>query len=209
MLRQSLSPLRAQAIWMKLFVTIIVVATLSVGGFFLWKQWDQKRAAAPDAKVISTSPVEERDISFAITAAGEIGPADQVSVRPEINGKITELPVDIGDSVKKGQLLCRLDDTDLQTEKDSQLSQMAGAKLQIEEAKLRVAKTQREFDRAKQLFDAKLIAQEVFDNARTDHQIAQNQLEIAKNNLDRSEKSLRIVAHRGRQAVEDAHSCAV
>jgi HlyD family secretion protein len=178
---------------MKLLVTIIVVAALSVGGFFVWKQWDQKRAAAPDAKPVSTSPVEERDISFAITAAGEIGPAEQVSVRPEINGKITELPVDIGDKVKRGQLLCRLDDTDLQTERESQLSQIAGAKLQIEEARLRVEKTQREYDRFKQLLDAKLIAQEVFDNARTDHDIAKNQLDIAKNTLDRAEKSLRIV----------------
>ncbi len=178
---------------MKLFVTIIVIAALAVGGFFIWKQWDAKRSAAPQSRVVSTAPVEERDISFAITAAGEIGPADQVSVRPEINGKIAELPVDIGDRVKKGQLLCRLDDTDLQSERDSQLSQMAGAKLQIEEASLKVEKTEREFKRNKQLLDGQLVAEEIFDNAKTENQLAKNQVEIARNALDRADKTLKII----------------
>ncbi|HMJ90053.1 MAG TPA: efflux RND transporter periplasmic adaptor subunit [Candidatus Acidoferrum sp.] len=178
---------------MKFVVTIIVIAALGVGGFFVWKQWETKRAAAPATKAVSTAPVEERDISFAITAAGEIGPADQVSVRPEINGKIAELPVDIGDRVKKGQLLCRLDDTDLQSERDSQLSQMAGTKLQIEEASLKVERTEREFNRFKQLLDAQLVAQEIFDNARTEHFLAKNQLAIARNAFERAEKALKII----------------
>ncbi len=178
---------------MRFVITILILAALGVGGFFGWKQWDQKRSATPEARPVSTAPVEERDISFAITAAGEIGPADQVSVRPEINGKITELPVDIGDKLKKGQLLCRLDDTDLQTERESQTSQIAGAKLQIEASSLAVEKTQREFDRNKQLVENQLVAQEVFDNARTEFQLAKNQLEISRNSLDRAEKLLKIV----------------
>src|ERR1044071_759280 len=176
---------------MRLFLTLIVVAGLGVGGFFVWKQWQRKQAESPNAKPVSTANVEARDISFAITAAGEIGPADQVSVRPEINGRIAELPVDIGDHVKKGQLLCRLDDTDLQTEKESQLSQIAGAKLQIEAAGLTVEKTEREFNRNKQLFENKLVAQEIFDNARTDYQIAKNSVALAKNALERAEKALK------------------
>lgn len=178
---------------MRFFITIVVVAALGVGGFFVWKQWDAKRAAAPQARTISTAPVEERDISFAVTAAGEIGPADQVSVRPEINGKIAELPVDIGDRVKKGQLLCRLDDTDLQTERESQITQMAGSKLQIEEASLRVDKTEREFKRNKELFEAQLVPQEVFDNARTEFDLAKNAVLLARNSLERAEKALKII----------------
>ncbi len=178
---------------MRVFFTLIVVAGLGVGGFFIWKQWERRQAESADAKPVSTANVEPRDISFAINAAGEIGPADQVSVRPEINGKIAELPVDIGDHVKKGQLLCRLDDTDLQTEKESQLSQIAGARLQIEAATLNVEKTEREYNRNKQLFESKLVAQDIFDNTRTDYQIAKNSLALSKNALERAEKALKQV----------------
>jgi HlyD family secretion protein len=176
---------------MKFFLTLLVVAGLGVGGFFVWKQWERRKAESPDAKPVSTASVEARDISFAIIAAGEIGPADQVSVRPEINGKIAELPVDIGDKVKKGDLLCRLDDTDLQSEKETQLSQIAGAKLQIDAATLQVQRTEREFNRNKQLFEAHLVAQEVFDNARTDYDVAKNSLALAKNALERAERALK------------------
>lgn len=181
---------------MRSFVIGIVVVLLGVGGYFGWSQLQKKRAASPLARPISTVEVEERDISFTITAAGEIGPADQVSVRPEINGRIAELPVDIGDKVKKGQLLCRLDDTDLRIERESQESQIAGAKLQIEAAVLNVEKTQREFDRSKELLEAKLIPLELFDNVRTEHQLAKNSLDLARNSLERAEKALKLLDDR-------------
>lgn len=195
---------------MKVFLTLLVVAGISVGGFLVWKQWQRKQAEAADAKVVSIAHVEARDISFAITAAGEIGPADQVSVRPEINGKIAELPVDIGDQVKKGQLLCRLDDTDLQTEKVTQLSQVAGAKLQIEAATLQVEKTDREFKRNDSLFQNRLVAQDIFDNARTDFQVAKNSLQLAKNALERAASALKQVDDKlAKTRIEAPFDCTV
>jgi HlyD family secretion protein len=195
---------------MKVFLTLIVVAGLGVGGFFAWKQWEKRQAESPDAKPVSTANVEARDISFSINAAGEIGPADQVSVRPEINGRIAELPVDIGDNVKKGQLLCRLDDTDLQTEKETQLSQIAGAKLQIEAASLQADKAEREFNRNRQLFENKFIAQEIFDNARTDHQIAKNTFLLSKNALQRAENALKQVEDKlAKTRIEAPFDCTV
>jgi RND family efflux transporter MFP subunit len=174
----------------------IVIAVLGVAGYFGWKQFGGKGASAADLRPISTAAVEERDISFAITAAGEIGPADQVSVRPEINGRISELPVDIGDKVKAGQLLFRLDDTDLQIERESQTIQIAGAMLQVEAARLNVEKTEREYKRNKDLFEGNLVPQEIFDNARTEFYLAKNQLAISKNLLERSEKTLKMVEDR-------------
>jgi RND family efflux transporter MFP subunit len=195
---------------MKAFLTLLVVAALGVGGFFVWKQWQRKQAAAANAKVVSIANVEARDISFAVTAAGEIGPADQVSVRPEINGKIAELPVDIGDQVKKGQLLCRLDDTDLQTEKETQVSQIAGAKLQIEAAALQVEKTEREFKRNEELLQNRLVAQDIFDNARTDYSVAKNSHQLARNALERAEKALKQVDDKlAKTRIEAPFDCTV
>src|ERR687888_540679 len=102
----------------------IVLAVLLLGcawGVRVWRaSLPGGAASAADART-STAVVETRDIHFAVSAAGEIGPADQVSVRPEINGKILTLPVDIGDRVKKNSVLFTLDDQDLQTERSSKL----------------------------------------------------------------------------------------
>src|SRR5213078_1705678 len=101
----------------------------------------------------TTAQVELRDINFAVSAAGEISPAEQVSVRPEINGKIDVLPVDVGDHVKKGDILFKLDDKELQQERSSNLTD-------IEKARLGVEKAERDYKRAQQLLAGKLIAQE-------------------------------------------------
>jgi RND family efflux transporter MFP subunit len=164
---------------MKIFLAVIVVAALALGGYFFWQRYQLKKQETQVAGDIATAAVESRDIRFAIVAAGDIGPADQVSVRPEIGGKIAQLPVDLGDKVKRDALLCQLDDKELSAERDSRAAEIDGAKLQLE-------KCQRTFNRNKQLWADHLISQEVFDDSRTDYH-------LATNNLERAQKALRTV----------------
>jgi len=160
----------------KALIFLIIVAAFGSAGFFGWKKL---KAQTPTHIAIraTTAQVKLRDIHLVLDAAGDIGPADQVSVRPEVNGKILLLPVDIGDQVKKGQVLFTLDDSDLQAERSSKLSEIASAQLQLE-------KTQRNFDRSKTLFQDKLISREVYDDAKTDFDMAKTGLEKLKQDLN-------------------------
>src|SRR3989475_3279882 len=162
----------------------IILAVVLAGGAWGFQKWRTSlpgtSSSASDARP-STAVVETRDIHFAVSAAGEIGPADQVSVRPEINGKILTLSVDIGDRVKRDSVLFTLDDQDLQTERSSRLIEIEAAKLQLEKAK-------RDYERSKQLFADKLISQELFEDTRT-------QYELARNALERTEKALHLVEY--------------
>jgi hypothetical protein len=72
---------------MKFVIIFVIALGLGTGGFFLWKAQTVKTPAGPALERPTTAVVESRDISFAVSAAGDIGPADQVSVRSEINGK--------------------------------------------------------------------------------------------------------------------------
>src|SRR5216117_1263641 len=145
---------------MKNWVIFVLLIAAGYGGYTFWQK-EQKNNSASLAQSRQTTTVAElRDISFAVNAAGEISPAEQVSVRPEINGKIDQLPVDIGDQVKKGSLLFKLDDKELQQEKATTVTD-------IERAKLNLEKADRDFKRSKQLHDGKLIAQELYDDTKT------------------------------------------
>ncbi len=161
----------------KLITFVVIVA---VAGTSVWLWLGQKKDNnKPEGYTRQTTAVaESRDIRFSINAAGEIGPADQVSVRPEVNGRILELPVDIGDTVRKGQLLFALDDRDLQIEKESQLKAIERAKLQLEQA-------ERNYLRSQSLFEEKLISKELFEDTATAY-------ELAKNSLAQSEKTLEL-----------------
>src|SRR3569623_714051 len=113
------------------------VGVLVIAAYFGYKRWPALKAKE-EADAIDQRPktavVELRDIRFSVPAAGEITPAEQVSVRPEINGRIETLPVDIGDEVKVGQVLFTLDDKELQNEKASRSTDIERAKLQLEQA---------------------------------------------------------------------------
>lgn len=168
---------------MRLFLTLLVVAALGAGGYFFWRQYQRKKSETPDPGEIATALVESRDIRFSISAAGDIGPADQVSVRPEIGGKVADLPVDIGDNVKSNALMCRLDDKELLADRDSRVAEIDGAKLQLEKSK-------RSFNRNQELFKDKLISQEAFDDSRTDMDLAANALERAQRALRSTEEKI-------------------
>jgi RND family efflux transporter MFP subunit len=108
-----------------------------------------------------------------------------VSVRPEVNGRIAQLAVDIGDTVPKNTLLFSLDDQELQIERESQEKETERAKLQLDQA-------ERNYLRARQLREAQLIAEELYEQSKTDYQ-------LAKNALERSEKTLDLVNDRIRK----------
>jgi len=167
---------------MKLFLSSMLVLTLGGGGYFFWKNRPAAEATSQKVERPTTAIVETRDIHFAVTAAGDIGPADQVSVRPEINGKLSQLPVDLGDTVKKGELLCVLDDQELVAEREQRLAEIDGAKLQLEKAS-------RTFHRNEQLFGNHLISKEIFDDSRTER-------DLATNSLERADKAFRQVDER-------------
>lgn len=179
----------------------IVVAVLVVaGGYWAFSKWPALRPSAKETNGLSgrptTAEVETRSIQFKVTAAGEIGPAEQVSVRPEINGRIKTLDVDLGDRVKKGDVLFTLDDSDLQIEKQSRETEIDGAKLQLEKA-------ERNYERAKELFEAELISKELYQDTQTE-------FELAKNSLERAQKSLNLIEDRLKKTkVEAPFDCTV
>ena len=152
---------------MKNIIIVALVVAVGVFGYFQWQDGkEQPNSNKAGGKIRETTEViENRDIDFTVRVAGEISPADKVSVRPEVHGKIAELPVDISDRVAKGDLLFRLDDKDLKIEIDSRKKQIDSATLQLEQAKS-------EFERSKQLFEEQLISTEIFERAKTKYEQA-------------------------------------
>ena len=173
-------------------VWLVVLGTLGGGGYYAYQKWPEKvafwkSAEKADAGKKSARPttalVTARDISFAISAAGEITPAEQVSVRPEVGGRIDKMPVDIGDKVKKSDILFTLDDSDLQIERSQRQTEIEAATLQIEGARLSLEKLQLTFDRTKQIFDNKLPLER--SQRQTEIEAAKLQIEGARLALEK------------------------
>ncbi len=168
---------------MKKVIVLIVILGIGVGGYYGWKNFQTTTAIAAVPTRATTAKAELRNISFAVNAAGEIAPAEQVSVRPEINGLLEQLPVDVGDRVKKDDLLFKLDDKVLQQQRASNVTD-------IEKARLGVEKAERDYKRAQQLLTEKLISQEVYDDTKTTFDLAKNALERSQRDMALTDEQL-------------------
>jgi RND family efflux transporter MFP subunit len=146
---------------------IVVVLVLALGGG--WYAFGDRIMASgkkggPDESRIVRA--EKRAIDFSIEVSGDVTPAFQIDVKPEVSGKIKALHVEPGDVVKAGDLLAEVDDRDLLTEKASVQTEINGAKLDVE-------KNRRNYERGKELAGQKLVSREVFDNLTSEYEMAE------------------------------------
>lgn len=109
-----------------------------------------------------------------VTANGVVVPIDRVEIKSKASGLIEELPVEEGDFVTKGSLICRLDQTDVQAEVDQ-----AQADLDIAEAELKQA--QNTYNRQQQLYAKGLLSDEELD--QVDLQLAQAKGRIVRSRI--------------------------
>ena len=135
---------------------------------------EQGTSSPPD---VATAQAERRDIREEIRLSGDVSPAFQVEIKPEVGGKLRDVLTQTGREVKKGELLFVIDDSDLQIER-------ASAQVEIDGAVVTVEKLAGNLDRARQLFAAKLISKEIYENLDADHRLAENAQERAQRRLE-------------------------
>ena len=126
---------------------------------------------------VPTAQAERRDIREEIRLSGDVAPAFQVEIKPEVGGKLREAHASTGQVVKQGDLLFLIDDSDLQIER-------ASAQVDIDGARVSVEKLAGNLGRARELFEAKLISKEVYENLDADHRLAENALQRAQRRLE-------------------------
>ena len=103
------------------FVALLAMVVVSIGGRIQEKSAQQKKAKAeatkevrPATRVISLR-TRPRLLKDAINLPAEIQPMEDLMVRAEVGGRVINCPVDEGQEVKPGQVICTMDDRDYRT----------------------------------------------------------------------------------------------
>jgi HlyD family secretion protein len=75
-----------------------------------------RRPAAPTDINHLTVAVKQENLTLEIQASGTVRPIESVNISPKTSGRLTELLVEKGDRVKEGQVIARMEDTEIRTQ---------------------------------------------------------------------------------------------
>ncbi len=91
---------------------------------------------------------------------------NQVDVEAQREGVVTEILVDAGARVQKGQLLVKLDDRQISADLDAARAKTASTEADLNNWKAEAKVLEADYERAKKMWEAKLIPEEQFEHAR-------------------------------------------
>lgn len=149
-----------KTLWIVSLLSIAIFGTQSVES-----QPSSEREAIP-VKVVT---VEERAIRPQIAVSGIVRPKEQVKLSFRLGGEVVELPFDEGDRVNRGDVLARLDRTEIQA--------------RARQARVGLDKAQRDLERARKLYEEETATLQQFQDATSAFEKAEADLVIAEHNL--------------------------
>jgi RND family efflux transporter MFP subunit len=159
----------------QLMISAGIIVSLSV---FLQACTESKGSGKTIPK--STDPIPVKVVSLemstanaAITTSGQVTTDDETILGFKTGGVVDKVFVQAGDAVKKGQLLARLDPTEINA--------------LVSQARLGLEKAQRDFQRVQNLYRDSVATLEQLQNVETGVAIAKEQFEAAQFNRSHSE----------------------
>ncbi|MCI0596470.1 MAG: efflux RND transporter periplasmic adaptor subunit [candidate division Zixibacteria bacterium] len=144
----------------------LILGVVVAGGVYAFTRSDKKNKN--DAATLKTAPVTRGNLLASITATGLARPIQTVELKSKASGEIIALPIDAGDYVKKGDLICKLDQTTAKNDHEQ-------AKADYEVGLAAEKKQKKELDRILELFEKKLVSEAERDNAELSYQQARSQ----------------------------------
>lgn len=158
----------------KFFKILLVVAIvlLFVGTFlFLWNKSKPKVVMYEHVSpVIGT--IETKSI-----ATGQIEPRDEVLIKPQISGIVSEVYKEAGDEVKAGDVIALV-------KVIPEIGTLNAAQSRVNVAKIAMEQSDKDFTRAKRLYNEGVSSKEEYEKAEVEHKRAIEELQTAKDNFE-------------------------
>lgn len=150
--------------WILISVAVLLVALVVLSKMGVFGKDEGLKVTAEIAK--------RRTITEIVNATGKIYPEIEVKVSPDISGEITELNVQEGDTVKKGQVLARIYADIYNIQRNQAASGVAQSQAQVNNSSAAIEALRAQMDQAektynmqRQLFNDKVISQSEYNTA--------------------------------------------
>ena len=179
-----------------ILVGVLVVGSIAVVGGV--------RYSRRGIVTVQTGHVVRQDLTSLVTASGEVKPRKYINIGANATGELTEIPVKEGDHVRKGQLLARIENTQPEADVNAQRASLSSTEADaaaaeaglksfddnvltmqagVDRTKADLEKARLDFKRGEELYQAKLIPKQDYDQRQAAYASAQASLSEAQARL--------------------------
>lgn len=166
------------------YILMALVAVIFIGTFvFLYIK------SQPQPEVYEEFTLQRMDIRKTTVVTGKIEPRNEVNVKPQISGIITEILKEAGETVQQGEVIAKV-------KVIPDMGSLSAAQSRLRLAEINRKQAQTDYDREKTLFDKGLVAADEYDKiaqalrqAREEVDAAQDNLEVVRDGVSKSNAS--------------------
>ncbi|MGC3982367.1 MAG: efflux RND transporter periplasmic adaptor subunit [Steroidobacteraceae bacterium] len=169
-----------------LLYAFVAVAMLGAGAWW----WTGKQTI--EVSVVTATSTRNGGPATVLDASGYVVARRQATVSAKITGKVNEVLVEEGMSVKADQVLATLDASTATRQLDLSQQQAAAARSELAQVKVRLGEAQRAAKRAEQLRTDKLISEADLDTAQSSVAALQAQLDALQSQVNVADASVRV-----------------
>jgi HlyD family secretion protein len=166
-----------------LWIVIAAVLIAAMAAFFAFS------GGGDDMLEVQTATVGRETIVQKVNATGRIQPKTQVRISADVSAKIVRLHVEEGDWVEEGQLLIELDRERYEAEVERAEANVRSAQANAKLVQQNMLKTQKDYDRARDIVARKLDSQSMLDAASAAYQVEVARYDSALDQVEQARAS--------------------
>ena len=177
-----------------LIIIILLLVAVAGGGLYWWTREPVVQVRTAEAAVRTGAAGAPNAV---LNASGYVTARRRATVSSKVTGKVMEIFVEEGKAVKRGQVLARLDDSQLRAMQSVDQAQLAAASKVAAENEARLKEAELTLGRRQQLVKEKVISKAELDSAEAEVEslkariaLAHQQVEVARRQLDARQTDL-------------------
>jgi RND family efflux transporter MFP subunit len=169
-------------------IVLIVLVLLAAGGGWVWSQRVQ---AAPVKTATATASSGAGAFPGAVlNASGYVVARRRATVSSKVTGKVVDVFVEEGQAVKRGQVLARLDDSQMRAGLEVARAQLAAARSAAAEDEARLREAERQHARLSQLIKEKVVGRAEVDTAESAVESLKARIALARQQVQVAERQV-------------------
>jgi HlyD family secretion protein len=136
--------------------------------------------------------VSRRDLISTVTASGNIRARLAVDISADVMGRVIELNVEEGDDVTQGEVLLRIDPSQLEAAVSRAQAALSQAQAQVAQQQANLTRAERDFERTRSLWmrDSTLVSPQQVEDAETNAEVNRSLLEAADFGVSQAQAAL-------------------